>query len=89
MNGVEDLTSSQYQLYPNPTSGMMTLSKTGNGAIDAGCIKVYNNTGALVETRMSSGKEGVIINTESLSAGVYYLILDCGTEQKKFRFVKK
>jgi hypothetical protein len=89
MNGVEDLASSQYQLYPNPTSGMMTLSKTGNGAIDAGCIKVYNNTGALVETRMSSGKDGVIINTESLCAGVYYLILDCGTEQKKFRFVKK
>jgi len=86
---VEDLTDSQYQLFPNPTSGMMTLSRNGTLPIEVNCISIYNTAGALMEVRMQAGKDGVQINTENLSAGVYYLILDCGTEQKKFRFVKK
>ena len=80
--------------YPNPVQGELTLAYAipDGGRVN---IKIYNTLGKLVATpfnkMVSAGSHSFTWQTNELSEGIYFCILDVnnGEKQQKIKIVKK
>ena len=75
----DNIHSTTFSAYPNPTSGMVTVT----GLTAGKTIKMYRITGALVGTFVAQGAE-MTINIDNLSSGMYFLTV----EGKTIRIIK-
>ncbi len=83
LTGIEKLIGiSETVIYPNPTSGGLTIDTKG---VKIEFIKVYNHVGQLVLSSFESGETPVNLSLKDLPAGMYFLHLDTahGTSIKK------
>jgi hypothetical protein len=70
--GIRTLRNSALKVYPNPSTGKVTIDLEGLGTLQS--IKIYNNVGALVENKQQlSGTQAVIEWTAR--NGVLWLII--------------
>lgn len=85
--GVEEnsIEIKEISLYPNPTTGMVTISATEN----IQNINVYSLTGQLLKTKSNLQQTAITITIEELAAGIYFARVKTESEEKVFRVVKK
>ncbi len=86
-NGVIDGLS----LYPNPADNEVNLRFNVNAA-ETAYVQIMDITGKIVQTSVVNALEGtnlVVIGTESLASGSYFLNLHVGGAQKNLQFVVK
>ena len=85
--GTEDFFKSNFAVYPNPTTDVLNISSSNNGAINAASITDMN--GRTVKTVSMNAVSEAQINISDLTAGVYFLNVtsDAGTGTSKI--VKK
>jgi hypothetical protein len=66
----------RFKIQPNPTSGQTTLSWEANGG-DQIQIRLTNTMGQVVKQfELPAGKEELLISTNDLPAGIYWVILE-------------
>jgi hypothetical protein len=59
------------KLYPNPTTGKMTL-ECNLQENQSGLLLIYNLTGNIIGSyQLTTGSKTVVINVETLQAGMY------------------
>ena len=80
--GIDDINNENISIFPNPTTGLLTISGIENGKT----IEIYNTLGQLIIS-MPFQKN---INTQSLNTGIYLLKIK-GNTSKIFqtKFIKK
>ena len=61
---------SHWNVYPNPTTGWITLTELSNAATG---ITIYNVLGELVHTQGLSGSNNLVMDLGGLPGGMYYL----------------
>ena len=86
--GIDTIEQSAFQLYPNPTSGFITIS--GQHTIEA--VAVYNITGALVHEASAAegiGSSEVSIDLGNYTSGIYFTKVSDATGSRSLRFVKE
>lgn len=79
----EELTSNNVSIYPNPTAGQLYI----NSEIIIATIKIYNNSGAVVQ--QINNWQGESIDVSQLPSGLYYLQLFGETTTVQKIFVKE
>lgn len=72
----------EVMVYPNPTSGKITLVSNVDGEIE---LNLFDARGKLLHTRTSSPFDNEIIDLTGFSEGVYFLRL---TSSKKLQTIK-
>lgn len=83
--GVQDLTSSDVKLYPNPASEQITVQWSGTDA--QAQIEIFNLAGQKVLNTEVKNKGNV--NVSSLTTGTYILKLTNQKEVRTIKFIKK
>jgi archaellum component FlaG (FlaF/FlaG flagellin family) len=69
--GVEDITASTFDVYPNPATDVVTVELSEVGSVDAQ-IEVLDIKGQVVSSEvMSAGQASVQVNTSALASGIY------------------
>jgi len=88
--GVNDLTGiNNVELYPNPTEGDVHIKYSANQS-EKMIVQITDITGKVVSTSQIASKEGsnlIIVPTEGLSSGTYFVKL--GNNSKALKFVVK
>ena len=77
-----ELHTTNFNVYPNPTAGNVTIEKPGSQAT----VKVYNTLGEMILEAKFHDK---IVLSETLPAGVYTLSITEGSQTENVRMVKK
>ncbi len=74
-------------VYPNPFQDMLSISLDGvvQGPLD---LSLYNLQGRLVYSERSYARENIVIRTDHLASGVYFLQLRTGHSIKSMKLVK-
>ena len=69
-------------VYPNPTNSNLTVNfnKTINGI-----LRIYDNNGHRIDTKILRNRNEITINTEDYSSGLYHMIV---TTEDGERFVE-
>jgi hypothetical protein len=80
----------QVELFPNPTTDLLTLSIKSEKLGDF-CIEIFDSQGKLIANdNYSSFAKNIGVNTSNWSAGIYFLIMKeaKGTTLANFKIVK-
>ena len=87
---VEDQWSErQVTIYPNPTHGNLKVNITGGDADVAYSYELYNSSGSKMLNGRVVQQGETPIPMESLSPGVYILILQANDEKMSYKIIKK
>jgi hypothetical protein len=90
--GIDEMnTLNSLELFPNPTEGELNLRFTLNNKEDLNFI-VTDLSGKVSQQHSFKANEGsklVMFDTNSLSAGMYFLTIASGTSSKTMQFVVK
>ena len=77
-------------LYPNPANGSSTLNYTLAGT-ERVVIQIYNSYGQIIQSMyqgvMNSGTHKIMLPTENLPSGIYFVRLFTGNTEKSIRIV--
>jgi len=84
---VNEFVSAKFNLYPNPATDLVTITNSENIGIKE--IAVYDLNGKIVKSQKFKKENEILLNTEDLNSGTYFLhiVTDEGTGIKKL--VKK
>jgi len=80
---------SEISLYPNPTSGIFTLTYNSQFSILNSQLEIYDVLGQEVYHQAIINQESTIINLPQLSNGVYFYQLSNSKETYRGKFVKE
>lgn len=69
--GVEDQVASKFSVYPNPTSGLVTISNDNNSTLQS--VSITDLNGRNVKSLKLNGETTSQINISDLAAGVYMM----------------
>lgn len=90
--GIEEIESlTNVVLYPNPTEGQVNVSFTAPQASDV-IVAVQDVTGKVLQNNLikaAAGENLVLMETENLAAGMYFVKLQVGNAQQTLQFVVK
>ena len=75
--GINDVLTNEISVYPNPTSGKVTLS-TGNSQASISSISVFNMVGKEVFSQQSAVGSEVTVDLSSQPKGLYILLIKVG-----------
>ena len=81
VGGINELTSSAVEVYPNPTSGVMTVVSNASAPLS-------NITNIMGETVIALNGNESNINIESLNAGIYFLNFQVNGENQTIRIIR-
>ena len=81
VGGINELTSSAVEVYPNPTSGVMTVVSNASATLS-------NITNIMGETVIALNGDESNINIESLNAGIYFLNFQVNGENQTIRIIR-
>ena len=80
MVGMDQLDASSFSLYPNPTSGILNITKEGNYR-----ITVVNAVGKIIVTKQAN--DNTTIDLQNASEGIYFIRLQDGNKVETQRFI--
>lgn len=75
--GIEENPAINFVIYPNPTSNNLNISFE-NSAYEAGIIKIFSPSGALLYSENTQLKQDLCINVNFLPPGLYLLSIHSG-----------
>lgn len=84
---IESIQSTNIKIYPNPTSGIVTISNVSNHPIST--VKVYDLTGRLCFEKNVNSIENVSIDMNNLSAGSYLINIQSNQGSKTIKVNKR
>lgn len=77
-------------IYPNPFSDAITISISGgNGLSSKSSYEIYNQWGSIVKSALLEGGSKVVVSTQSLVAGVYFIRIMDENETIVYRKIVK
>jgi hypothetical protein len=74
-----DENSYTFDVYPNPTKGIVYFSDKLNGIV-INSIKLMNSEGKEIINRLSRENNDYVMDISDLSAGVYFIQINFGNE---------
>lgn len=80
--------SSDIYLYPNPTKGTLTIEIPSNFGLP-NSFKINNSLGQMVSRQEVASANDLIVNTSSLSNGIYFVTLVKENQKKTLQFIKE
>lgn len=83
--GVENIDLNTVSVYPNPTSGLLTI--TSNDPIEK--IEIYDLTGKLLFVKYEQSAGNVMVNFEHLHSGIYVVQVSSGGATHFHKVIKK
>lgn len=83
--GVEELSSSSLDIYPNPTNGLVTI--TAAGQIDQ--MTIYNVIGEVVEYVTAPQSSQLVIDLSAYESGMYIVTAKTGDQVITERLIKE
>ena len=83
---VED--SNDFYIYPNPVKDLLNIKTPSNSGF-LNSYKIFNVLGQIIQTENFFNVNDYIINTASLSCGVYFIALEKGYLKKTLQFIKE
>src|SRR5690606_21013073 len=72
VNGIEDISSFDFSIYPNPSNGIVTIKTNLN--MTNTLVQIMDATGRIVHATSLNGSE-TFLNLESLESGTYFIRL--------------
>lgn len=86
---IEDVEDINTVIYPNPTSGNVTV-RLENSEIETAEIKVYDLNGKLLQVEQQKGSNEVTLNLSPLTSGMYIISVQTGNQNftKKISLIK-
>lgn len=86
--GLEDLTSEGFELYPNPTADVISVSYDGNN--EAFDLEILDMSGRVIKRfNKVDLSTAMTINVENFESGVYLVNIKQGERSTNIRFVKQ
>jgi|SRR5690554_67225 len=84
---INEFVSEKFNIFPNPATDLVTI--TNNESIGIEKVSVYDSTGKIVKSQKGKKENEILLNTEDLNSGTYFLhiVTSDGTGIKKL--VKK
>jgi hypothetical protein len=79
-----DFTIEQLRLYPNPSADFVYLM-----AAEDSSIRIFDNAGKELKTRISLTEDKYQLDIRELSAGIYFVQIQKDNREKTFKIVKK
>lgn len=84
---INEASTSQMKLYPNPAAGSVTVSMPGKRAAPYD-VRIYGLDGVLIrEQRIPAGAQTFTLELERLASGVYHVVSSAGRERYSARLV--
>lgn len=80
--------SDDFYIYPNPAKELLNI-KTPSDSGFLNSYKISNVLGQIIQSETMFTVDDYIINTASLSSGVYFIALEKGYKKKTLRFIKE
>jgi len=68
--GIKEHLTTTFNLYPNPTSGELTID---NGQLTIESVEIYDVFGRMQKSRKAEKQNGVTMNVSDLPAGTYFV----------------
>ncbi len=87
----ENNTNSQISLFPNPSSGLVTLVYT-NDDNENSIIDVYDIAGRIIysqNTTITNGQNVISLNLKNISDGIYFVSLKVGKSEHREKLIIK
>lgn len=84
-NPDSEMSLPEIKLYPNPTSGEITIERTGNSLMN---VEIYCSDGKLYKGLQSSDQK-LIVDIESANRGVFYFKIITTEITKTFKVIKR
>jgi hypothetical protein len=85
----EKTSAGSIKISPNPATSNIKINYTSTNGQKGAIVNIYNNNGALVKTIATSlNGQPIEIDINSLSPGVYTIIINSGTRSEVQKFVK-
>ncbi|MGB0882171.1 MAG: T9SS type A sorting domain-containing protein [Vicingaceae bacterium] len=81
---INELSSNDFNIYPNPTNGVFTISKNDNQTSN---IIIYNLLGEVVYTKNNETKKEIQLNLSDVKQGLYFVTLITNKERVIKRLV--
>ncbi len=82
-SGVEEVTTNDVNVYPNPTDGLTNISVNLLNEAHVN-VAIYNVYGQMIQvlndSQMSQGKNDLTFNAANLSSGIYFVKVSIGNE---------
>ncbi len=89
--GIAEASSVQsINLFPNPTSGMVSLHLSSESALTSS-VKIYNSIGTLIRTEtinFNSGNTSQDLDLSDLNSGLYFIEVATETKKQNFKLIK-
>ena len=86
--GVDDITTQEFNLYPNPTERFIMINNPNNEVITS--VEVYDLNGKVVKRRIpSTSINDIEIDTSSLQTGMYLMKINTEAGQTVKTFLKE
>ncbi len=85
--GMDEIAGLEVQLYPNPTSGLITVQFSQSLKVDE--MNVTDVTGRLIRTEGGFTAEKVELDLSKESKGVYFLNVRVGTQMQTLKITKQ
>ncbi|MFK7786188.1 MAG: T9SS type A sorting domain-containing protein [Crocinitomicaceae bacterium] len=85
--GIEEETSANFTLYPNPVNESFTLK--GLDGVDINSIVVSDATGKVVRTHDNVNESTFDVNVADLNEGVYFVTIGHANSSSVVRFIKE
>jgi hypothetical protein len=82
--GIEQETTSNFKLYPNPVSEVLSIERKTDEPTD---IQIFNSLGVLVFTQTSNASSKINLNLSSFPKGVYIVNLTTENQTKSEKIV--
>lgn len=80
--------SNDIYLYPNPTKGTLNVHVPNNIGLPNNLI-ISNSAGQIVRRKEVANETDLILNTSSLSNGIYFITVNKEGQTKTLQFIKK
>jgi len=86
---VDDLNVANFDVYPNPTGGKVTVKSAGKTALDIFTVDVYNECGVRIFASSSGSLPVHEISLENYPPGVYFFRLNTSKSLHVIRVIRK
>lgn len=85
--GIEPLSTATWTIYPNPTSGEITLTTTGSLSGEF-VIEIFTIEGALIQSKTTREADSIIVDFTPQPAGIYFIRIASNGHVNVMRVVK-
>jgi hypothetical protein len=85
--GYEDITSSGFSIYPNPSTQHVVIRPV-NGSANSYSLQIFNTAGQLIYAHNTFVTDAHILDVRNWAPGVYEFVFNDSKQIKHLRFIR-